>query len=363
MHREERERPAIVGILLRILILLIVLLILAVGAFLAYIYTNDYQPEPLERLSLSGRPAYGEAQLDRTYSILTYNIGYCGLGAEQDFFMEGGDSSGAFTEEEVLRNLSAVDTVLDAGYDFMLLQEVDAEGKRSFDIDQRTHFEERFKENYMSTFAVNYDVAFVPIPITNPMGHALSGLLTLSAVQTESAARHQLAGEENPVMQLFELDRCYTVINIPVEDGKTLYLINTHFSAYDSGGTVKARQMEQMKAFLEEHKDDYVILGGDWNQVLPGAFEKPSWWKKELPDWVAQIPKGFVPAGFQWGADAKIPTCRANDKPYKEGENFVTGIDGFLVSPNIEILSTEALDLNFQNTDHNPVKMEFILKP
>jgi exonuclease III len=37
-------------------------------------------------------------------------------------------------------------------------------------------------------------------------------------------------------------------------------------------------------------------------------------------------------------------------------------IDGFIVSPNVEVLSVQTIDLDFKNSDHNPVKLTFALK-
>ena len=37
-------------------------------------------------------------------------------------------------------------------------------------------------------------------------------------------------------------------------------------------------------------------------------------------------------------------------------------IDGFIISPNIEKLSINVIDEDFQNSDHNPIYMTFSLK-
>jgi len=38
-------------------------------------------------------------------------------------------------------------------------------------------------------------------------------------------------------------------------------------------------------------------------------------------------------------------------------------IDGFIVSPNISIMSVETLDESFRYADHNPVKLRVTLNP
>lgn len=37
-------------------------------------------------------------------------------------------------------------------------------------------------------------------------------------------------------------------------------------------------------------------------------------------------------------------------------------IDGFIVSPNVEVTSVETLDAGFAYSDHNPVKLQVKLK-
>jgi len=49
-------------------------------------------------------------------------------------------------------------------------------------------------------------------------------------------------------------------------------------------------------------------------------------------------------------------------KPYKKGETATTVIDFFLLSPNIEKVETSNVDLNFQNSDHQPVLLKIKLK-
>jgi hypothetical protein len=37
-------------------------------------------------------------------------------------------------------------------------------------------------------------------------------------------------------------------------------------------------------------------------------------------------------------------------------------IDGFILSPNVTLLSVETLNLEFVNSDHNPVVMQVMLR-
>lgn len=359
---QQNERKAL-RIALRVVIGVILLAVLAFGGFLGYAMLTDYRPEPVIALSADGAASVNAAGTNTPYRMMTYNIGYCGLGAEQDFFMEGGANAGALSLAEVETNLAAIQKTIGEGYDFLLLQEVDEDAKRSFSVNQRNALAQQLAASHTSAFGVNYKVPFVPVPVSAPMGHVLSGLQIFSKVTAENAYRYRFDGEESFPVQLFELDRCFVVMTVPVENGRKLKLINAHFSAYDTGGAIKSKQMAQMREFLlEQDPDDYIILGGDWNQVLPGSSMHPAWWDAPLPDWVAELPAQFTPDGYQWGVDVSSPTCRANDRPYVPEQNYVATIDGFLVSPNVEIVSVKAQDLAFENADHLPVVMTFLLK-
>ncbi|MFB6364179.1 hypothetical protein ACFCP7_08960 [Paenibacillus elgii] len=55
------------------------------------------------------------------------------------------------------------------------------------------------------------------------------------------------------------------------------------------------------------------------------------------------------------------PSVRTLDTAYRPWINFLAVIDGFLVSPNVEIVDVTGHDLNFEHSDHNPVTGRFVL--
>ena len=64
-----------------------------------------------------------------------------------------------------------------------------------------------------------------------------------------------------------------------------------------------------------------------------------------------------------------IPTCRNNDIAWQNGKTFVTGVDGFICSDNIQVSAVETIATNggnlgtdyFAYSDHQPVKLTFKL--
>ena len=47
--------------------------------------------------------------------------------------------------------------------------------------------------------------------------------------------------------------------------------------------------------------------------------------------------------------------------PYVKGENYLTNVDGFIISDNITA-TAENIDGEYMYSDHNPVKIEFTLE-
>jgi len=64
-----------------------------------------------------------------------------------------------------------------------------------------------------------------------------------------------------------------------------------------------------------------------------------------------------LPANWQWVYDEAIPTNRKLAKPYQPNYTFTTVIDFYLLSPNIEVVSVKTDNLNFESSDHQPVKL------
>jgi len=346
--------------ILKLLLSIMSVVFIALVVFIIFTIFNDYRPKDVETLNLDIGSSNSILEINSPYTIVTFNTGYGGLGESQDFFMDGGSGSGAKTKEEALNNTQAIANylgTLDA--DFNLLQEVDLDSKRS----QRINQYEQYLNHQNKTFAMNYRNSFVPVPLTRPMGQVKSGIVTASKSIPFEITRHKFEGEESFLVQLFELDRNFTISKYYVED-KILYIINAHFSAYDKGGKIRQQQLNQIKDILIEayNNGHYVILGGDFNHELPGADSSIFTYKQDYPDWIQSLPSDFTPQGYTWAIDPNTPTVRDLMKPYVPDDNFVAVIDGFLVSNNIEIIEVKTEDLGFVNSDHNPVVLEFSLK-
>lgn len=77
------------------------------------------------------------------------------------------------------------------------------------------------------------------------------------------------------ITKFTDLDRCFTISYVPVDNGKTLALVALHLSAYDEGGKIRQKQLEMLNEVLlsEYEKGNYVIAGGDFNHDIAGTMD------------------------------------------------------------------------------------------
>jgi endonuclease/exonuclease/phosphatase family metal-dependent hydrolase len=330
---------------------------------LGYLSLLEYKPEAEINLS---NEILNQSRLSRneTIDIVTYNVGYGGMDQDVDFFMDGGTMSRGISKEQVTDNiLASIDILKTSDSDLILLQEIDMDSSRSFNVNQYDLLKETFGD-YNKVYGINYDVPWIAIPVLKPHGKVLASQVNLSNKYVEESIRVALPKDQAWPRRLADLDRMMLVSKLPVEDGKALYIINAHLSAYDKGGLIRKAQLEFVEAYINKlyKEGHYVIVGGDWNQGLPGVDLTIFETQEAFPDWLVDIPEDFSNEGFDWYYDPQVPTCRNAGAPYKEGYNFLSIIDGFLVSDNIEVIEVQGLDLAFKYSDHNPVKLTFKLK-
>lgn len=350
-------------LIIRFVLSILSIAIIFIGGFVGYVSLTDYKPKAIEPL-LIRHPVTETINATKPFTITTFNIGYAGLDAKQDFFMDGGKMSRSSSLAQTKNNMGAITATMNQlNSDIYLLQEVDVQASRSYQLDEVDTIIDTLPQ-YSSVFAYNYKTPWVPIPITKPMGKVESGLLSLSKFHISNQARYDLPGKENWPVQLFELDRAFVEMRLPVSNGQELILLNLHLSAFDKGGTIRQQQLQFLSQYIEKQvaEGHYLIIGGDWNHVLPGTDSTKFPTKQAWPEWLQNFPEDFTPDGFQWAVNADIPTVRTLDVAYTPGENFLAVIDGFLVSSNVEIVNVSTENLQFSNSDHNPVTATFKLK-
>lgn len=333
------------------------ILILILGAGVGYLTIREYRPEAEEKISYPGGSRKLEA--GSSLSVLTFNTGYGGLDASEDFFMDGGKEVQPDNKEQVEANIAGISTVLqDNESDVYFLQEVDRNSKRSYYMDEMEAYEQAL--GLKGAFACNFKCVYVPYPLP-PIGKVESGLVSFSNYEVSKAKRISLPESFTWPVKTCNLKRCMLETRLPVEGSeKELVLINFHLEAYDDGeGKIAQSKMLAKKLDEEYEKGNYVIAGGDFNQtfeMLGGKYpkiEKEGW----TPGIISQ---DSLPEHFSFAVDDAYPTCRLLNKPYTGDyeTSQVYVLDGFIVSDNLTVEEVKVINEDFQYSDHQPVRLK-----
>ena len=391
MNKVLKRVLATIGITLGVVVL-------AAGGYVVYVIAS-YNRIGDQTLSVDHKATLKEVKAGETYKAISYNIGFGAYSQDFTFFMDDGyDDAGnptcgyyskARSKAAVEFNTAgAIKTVQDNNPDFVMFQEVDTRSTRSYSINQDERIQEAFA-TYDHIHAINFHTAFLPYPLYDMHGEVHAGLTTLSRYEVTAAERKQYTVADS-LSKLFDLDRCFSVHKVAVDNGKSLYIVNSHMSAYDEGGKIREQQVAELNGFLKTRKEagDYVVVGGDWNHDLltynpefaytENNGSRPFGMTKKAPNWLSYYfnkeGKSPLTEGYRVVASDNAPTCRNNDIEYEPGKTFVCCVDGFIVSDNIEIVSHENIQTKdsriqdgnkgyagFAYADHDPAKIEFKL--
>ena len=293
-------------------------------------------------------------QIDDNLKIVTWNIGYGGLGSNMDFFYDGGTQI-RDTEARTMRNLGGILAEMKAmDADIYLLQEVDECSRRTYRINELAMLQAAFPE-YHLYFACNYRSFFVPVPLRSPMGKVASGLVILSRYRAEKVERLAYPSRFPFPVSLFNLKRCLLAATFRLPDGGLLAVGNTHNTAYDAGG-----MREQETGFLASWIDSLqsqgvkVLVGGDWNQYPPAYV--PGEDETANPHFsVAPLRFPAFDANGRIVYDSSGKTLRYLDKPYSRNSTL-TVTDYFYVSHSLSSSDARLCgNAGFAYSDHRPV--------
>ncbi|MBK7175206.1 MAG: hypothetical protein IPH84_18760 [Bacteroidales bacterium] len=341
----------------------IVLLAIAIPVvFLINATINQFKPKDIVTLG-----AFGSTAMDsignEPLTVFTWNIGHAGLGKEMDFFNEGGKQVRPSKEQYQSYINSILNTVASLSQpSFIMLQEIDRNSKRSYNDNQFKGLMEKMS-GYSYFFAPNYKAGFVPVPISEPMGKVDAGIVTLSQYKVSEALRYAYPSPDEWPSELFRPKQCFLLTRIPTKSGKDLVLINTHNSPDSDAAEVRKQELSLLKKTMERefNAGNYVIVGGGWNQS-PATYDPTFIKDGNVATGIHPgMPRDFLPQGWQWAYDSIRSTSREVAAPYIPGKTPTTVFDFFVISPNVELKSVRTAETGFNNSNHQPVRLEFRL--
>lgn len=202
-----------------------------------------------------------------TYTVLTYNIGH-GQGIKNE-------PTDWRDKAYTLKKLKALSKVIKKSKaDFVLLQEVDLDSDRSYNINQAEFLAKNAKYPYYAC-SVLWDENYLPFPFWPPEKH-------LGKVQAANCtfSKYPLSDHERLVFDKPEsnafwynwgyIDRAAQKV-IATVGKQQVAIVNTHFEAWD----VEARhkQAKRMAEWIRDFKLP-TLIGGDFNAVPPDALKR-----------------------------------------------------------------------------------------
>lgn len=312
-----------------------------------------YVPPKLEGADVNRAGALAVTSVDEI-KIVTWNVGYAGMGEESDFVFDLGEQSRPLSASLVTKNLEGISSQL-KGFDtdVLLLQEVAEPSWSTYGVDVLEAVRSALP-GYDWIFGADVNTRYVPKPWNIQVGNAV-----FSRIQPSDAERRGLPLEPDFKLGVFRKGYRMHIIRINAE--RNWVIINIHLSTFDrEEDDVRGKQVAELMAFAQQEfkSGNHVVIGGDWNlRLVENDF--PNTTDEKYKFWIRDFPNNVVPEGWSWAVDATIPTVRTAHKPYVETENYVLTIDGFLVSPNVRISEVKGINLEFKHSDHNPVQAIF----
>lgn len=314
MKKTVKKIFKVLGIVLGVILLVLI-------AYIIYLYASYHRiednlilevesapdaGEDLEGLTSGARPDSASARYNtalttgETYSALTYNLGFGAYTPDFSFFMDGGRSSWAKNKESVQNTIQGAGELI-ASYepDFALLQEVDLDSTRSYHVNEYSILRTCLS-SYNSVFAQNYDSAFLFYPFTQPHGSSKSGLALFSRYLVTDSLRRSFPVSTS-FSKFFDLDRCYSISRLPVDNGKELVIFELHMSAYGNSDAIREGQIRMLADDMQkEYKaGNYVLCGGDFNHDLKASEDD----SENRESWAYPFPRASLPDHFSFCID------------------------------------------------------------
>ncbi|WP_122465438.1 endonuclease/exonuclease/phosphatase family protein [Brevundimonas lutea] len=299
------------------------------------------------------RPTTAPASPTDTLSIVTWNLGYAGLGRNADFFADGGKAYLPPGRADTKANRDAIAAWLAASdADVILTQENASASVVNWWVDLKGAIASRLPDHTQAFYA-DFRTRWLPPPL-----RIRNGLATYSRLGVTDVQLWPLPNDGDPYDGA--LRRHYAAVAARIDGpGGGWTVINVHLAAFDEGAALRRRQISTLlqHAQAERALGRRVVIGGDWNLRL-AQTDNPHTTEARYLFWVHDFPADLLPEGWTIAADSTVATVRTNERPYRPAENYTTVIDGFLLAPDVEVVRVAGTDLAFEHSDHQPVRVE-----
>ena len=167
--------------ILKIIGWLVLVVVLYLAGVIIYGTITDYKRDPgaIEAAEIKGK-ASDSKQIDSVITLISWNIGYGGLGKEMDFFYDGGKTVRA-PQEIWDKDFAGVQKIMsdNSDADFYLIQEIDRNSRRSYEVDMVREIN-HVLQGYSSSFALKIQLSLIfTFIISNRCSHLREPLFHL----------------------------------------------------------------------------------------------------------------------------------------------------------------------------------------
>jgi len=288
--------------------------------------------------------------MNNELKIVTWNLGY---GVYPDYYSITGRQDSfrnaiPVSKKEVKKNIDGQIKILkQIAADIMFLQEVSTQNPVNLWTNQVLSLKKAFPD-YSNSF----------IPSVKVPGILVVGKCTLVKGEAYSKSIEKyfkaLTKWDNFIMR----NKMSILTRMPFMESE-LVTLNIHLAPFERQSELREKQLRYIFdiAKAECELGNYVIIGGDWNMDMP-LTEVPPKYKSigtALPN---DLEEEFRTLNWRL-AVAKEATIRDLKSPYPDTD--MSNIDGFLCSPNLEMLDIEAIQ-DFRYSDHCPVVLKLRAK-
>jgi len=338
----------------------------AAGGFALSRFLN-YHPRAIQEEECRNEAGAAKLRTGQSIKIVTYNTQFF-AGTRYHFFYDGGRDT-LVNRSDIQKTVAAISAFLkQENPDFILLQEVDCKARRTGYLDQidlLMHSLPADLRNHAATFY--WKSRFVPHP--KVMGPAGTKLAIFSRYQLNRATRYQLpSAPGNPVVKDFDFKRAILEVEMPLTNGGTFCLLNTHLEAFPKGTDVMARQVDHVLMRLDslDQKGMPWIIGGDFNLLPPGQWARLDLEEKGChrePSEISAIYKRYqgIPA-LSSASGEQMRDFMTFTKRVEGDRVPIRTMDYFFTSSKVEIKGHAVRQAGVKHlSDHLPLVAEFII--
>lgn len=330
--------------------------ILGIGAYVAIVIYANRHTRPLTGPVPASANVSDLPVAKPTLSVMTWNIGFAGLGKDADLIADNGKSLRALGAGDITLAAERIaDRLAAARTDMICLQENAEAGFLTRGVPVR-----RMIDTALGNRQNHYwcDMKTVAVPRLLKIDHGMSVHSGVSLGQCLAETFPQ-----DDIYHLGVLKKHYgaLICRSRIEGSDREWVIfNVHLSAFDEGGAARQQQFARLMdlATAEYTQQNFVVIAGDWNMRL-APTEFPHQADRKQASWMTDFPLEMLPNDWQLAVDRTAPSVRSLNEPYAAGRNFRTIVDGFVYSPNVTLKEVRTADLEFELSDHNPVQALF----